>query len=509
MTLPPVVGGRMSLNLFAALVGPSGSGKGACESAARDAVVCSYDRTGQLPVVVEEFPVGSGEGIARTFRPAGLPDEEPNPRDRALFIAPEVDTLAALTERSGATLEAELRKLYSGESIGFNNAGKLTRSVVAAHSYRACLTLGVQPLRAQALLDGADGGTPQRITWLPVIDEDAPDTAPSEPEVWTVHMSDWRPGSLDIPERARRAIDDARLTRLRGRTDENALDGHALLSRLKIAAALAVLDGRTAVADDDWNLAGVVVAVSNATRRKVQAAAAEQVQRANKARALAAAERDRHVAEHKGARACDRILHWLDQGPLMRSDLRRKLKVDVRDSFDSAIAELIDRGEVFETRDGHKTVYSRTPEGHGTRGTRATSTGPEQREHGDSDGTPRGTRVPVAVVASVPVSPGRVPPLPPHNPSPDPAEVVRVPRVPVSLGQNADTADRAAVKVRQLLMRKPELTAREMRRTLSAETRPGLAAALESLAAEGVLVSREDGPKVLYRLAPSDPSPSA
>ncbi|MET8650746.1 hypothetical protein [Nocardia aurea] len=456
VTLPPVVGGRMSLNLFIALVGPSGSGKGACEAAGRDALVCSYDRTGQRPVVIEEFPLGSGEGVARTFRAAGLDEQEPNSRPAALFSAPEVDTLAALMDRSGATLEGELRKLYSGESIGFNNAGKLTRSVVAAHSYRACLICGVQPLRAKVLLDGADGGTPQRQTWLPVTDEDAPDHAPAEPAQWIVQMPQpiWQPGSLAIPQRAHDAIDAARLARLRGQTDENALDGHALLSRLKIAAALMALDGRTEVDDDDWNLAAVVMAVSNATRRQVQAAVAEQALRSNKARALATAEREEIITDRKLQRACDRILYWLAKDPLAKSNLYRKLKVDIRDYFGAAVADLIDRGLVTESDTDGKVMYTLTPQGHGTPGTHTD----KPSSDGTYTGTPRGTRVPTDEHheghVSLPVSH--------EEPSPTSADVVvslvsRVPRVndadnghitPLDAAHRAEQAHKPRVRKR-------------------------------------------------------------
>ncbi|MEV0711472.1 hypothetical protein [Nocardia aurea] len=342
------------------------------------------------PIVVEEFPLGSGEGIARTFRPAGLDEDEPNSRPSALFSAPEVDTLAALMDRSGATLEGELRKLYSGESIGFNNAGKMTRSVVAAQSYRACLIVGVQPLRAKVLLDGADGGTPQRLLWLPVTDEDAPDHAPAEPAQWVVQTPQpiWQPGSLAIPQRARDAIDSARLARLRGETDDSkALDGHALLSRLKVAAALMALDGRTAVDADDWDLAQIVMAVSNATRRQVQAAVTEQAQRSNKARALATVEREEIIAERKLQRACDRILYWLAKDSLPRSNLYRKLKVDIRDYFGAAVADLIDRGLVTESDTDGKVVYTLTPQGHGTRGTHTDKPSSDNVYAGTHDGT--------------------------------------------------------------------------------------------------------------------------
>ncbi|WP_203236518.1 helix-turn-helix transcriptional regulator [Nocardia panacis] len=497
VTLPPVVGGRMSLNLFTALVGPSGGGKGACEGSARDAVVCSYDPHGLTMVDIEEFPLGSGEGIARTFRPAGIDDQELNSRDRAIFGAPEIDTVAALFSRSGSTLEGELRKLYSGEQIGFNNARKETRTVVAGHSYRACFVVGVQPLRAQALLGGADGGTPQRFLWMPVTDPDAPDTAPTEPAQWVVRMPrpNWKPGDLVIPDEAREAIDTARLVRLRGRDGEpDALDGHALLTRVKVAAALMALDGRTEVSEEDWYLAGVVMAMSNHTRARVQAASREQVRRANHARALASAERDEVIGDRKFQRACDRILYWLDKGSLPRSELHRKLKVDIRDNFGPAIAELMERGDVVELETDGKTVYARKQghEGHDTEKPMSSSDNKCVPEgHGG------GTRDTTAVAVQGHVSLHSVPTETPVTSTE--GGVSRVSRVPGPV--HGAAVERARGKAIQLLSAHDEMSAREMRRNLSRETRPGLAAALESLATEGMIATRPEGDRTLYRLA--------
>ncbi len=72
VALPGIVGGRMSLNLFVAAVGPSGGGKGAADAAALD----GFTFTGPAAQLV---PLGSGEGIARTFRPLGTKRDEPNP----------------------------------------------------------------------------------------------------------------------------------------------------------------------------------------------------------------------------------------------------------------------------------------------------------------------------------------------------------------------------------------------------------------------------------------------
>ena len=74
-------------------------------------------------------------------------------------------------------MTAELRKLWMGQTIGQANAGKDTRRVVAAHTYRACGIFGVQPLRSGALLAAADGGMPHAWCGCP----------PSTPTLPTIH----------------------------------------------------------------------------------------------------------------------------------------------------------------------------------------------------------------------------------------------------------------------------------------------------------------------------------
>ena len=82
------------------------------------------------------------------------------------------------------------------------------------------------------------------------------------------------------------------------------LDGHRPLARLKIAAALALLDGRQAVSDEDWALAGVVLAVSDQTRAGVKAHLAATAAQANRARGRSEGER---AVEAAGAVETDRV----------------------------------------------------------------------------------------------------------------------------------------------------------------------------------------------------------
>lgn len=375
ITAPGIVGGRMSLNLFIAHVGPSGGGKGIAEAVAAEGF--------NFPPL-HTVPLGSGEGIAKTFRPNGTKPDDPNVISIAIFTAPEIDTMAAIANRTGSTLSAELRKVYSGEQLGFANAGKDTRNVVAAGSYRACLTVGVQPLRSHALLGASDGGLPQRFVWLPTSDPDAPDTPPEDPGRWKISRPSWlhavgQHQDLIVPDIATTAIRSHRLAVLREDPGVDPLDGHALLTRLKVAVALMALEGRTIVSDEDWKLAGFVMDVSNYTRRRCQRALEEHSRRSNTARALAAAERDEIISDRKLQRAKEAIARAVSRTPpgrlIPHNQLRRSLKSDVRDYFDAAISELIHENGITAVRTAHGNAYAGPP-------VDARSTPVEQAKHG-------------------------------------------------------------------------------------------------------------------------------
>lgn len=164
VVLPPTIGADASLNLFVANVGPSGSGKGITSGVSREAVVLSNE--------ADTFDVGSGEGIPHLFAEREKQEKSGKfrvvrTRSSVLFHVPEVDSLTALGNRQGATLLPQLRKAWSGEPLGFAYADANKAIPLAAHSYRLCVVLGVQPDRARPLLDDAGGGTPQRFLWLP------------------------------------------------------------------------------------------------------------------------------------------------------------------------------------------------------------------------------------------------------------------------------------------------------------------------------------------------------
>lgn len=314
VVLPPIIGGQASLNSFFALVGPSGMGKGATEAVAEDLL--------QLEAV--DFDVtspGSGEGLTRSFArySKDAPDGMEWISDRVLMTLPEVDALTALTKRMGATLVGTLRMAWSGETLGFGYADREKAVKLPKHSYRLTFVLGVQPERAGELLADGGGGTPQRFIWLPTIDPDydaGVQLATADPRPWQVQDRwDTLSGSvrprqeIEVPREAQEVVLTNHEQRMR--TGKSDLDGHALLARLKFAFGLAVLDSRTSITVEDWDIAGAVMEVSNLTRAWVQQVLEdEQHQQAAKVGRLRATTADAEEAG-RGEAAAGRVLRKL------------------------------------------------------------------------------------------------------------------------------------------------------------------------------------------------------
>jgi hypothetical protein len=156
-----------------------------------------------------------------------------------------------------------------------------------------------------------------------------------------------------VPDEVRAAIDAQRLAVLRGDCDVDPLDGHAMLTRLKIAAALMILGGRAVVTADDWELAGKVMRCSQRTRERVEEVLAERRRKINRAKARDTADRNEVVADSRLQRAADTIIRRLErEQPLQRAVLRRALRSDQRAEFDAAVAQLMAQGLVVTGDDG-------------------------------------------------------------------------------------------------------------------------------------------------------------
>jgi len=377
-------GGEGSLNLFVALVGRSSQGKGGAENVARDFLSIDPE-----PVTVT---VGSGEGIPKMFAFKRMTKEGPeqvNERNTVIFSTAEVDTLTALQERNGSTLIQQLRSAWSGERLGFAYADPAKFVNIERHRYRLSLVVGVQPLRAGRLMEDADGGTPQRFLWFPTAEPESPELIPTEPASWSLTPWASREGPkgkgsariigeattgvalledpvtreeltvLTIPEEARQFMIDHRKKNLRDKNGSGvALDGHASLARLKVAAALMTLDGRCAeITGEDWTLAGVIQEVSNRERAYVEQVLADKSARDNVTRGRSRGIQDVAAEDVRDTGAVQRVaknickhLEKEEDNELGAGKIKNKIKFKDRDHFEEAVAHLVAAGIVEELK---------------------------------------------------------------------------------------------------------------------------------------------------------------
>lgn len=401
VVLPPITGGNASLNLFVALVGTSGDGKGAATAAARDL-------TRHLQPV-PRAAVGSGEGITKTFGERGKKPMDPTVMltDRVVASVAEIDTLTALGKRQASTLLPQLRKVWVGEDLSYGYADRTKAPVVPDHSYRMALTVGVQPLKADGLLEDADGGTPQRFVWLHTLDRSMPARRPDEPEPLALgHIERRWPmdpfvlsavagtsGSADEDEAGEQAttdgrrilkspttfevlkvapevweaVDANRVAKHHGAATDTSLDGHAALARLKVAAALSLLlGGQGDVTGELWELSGVVIRKSTATRTAVERALSSAAAKAHEAAAQrnAAAEvRKVEAVEGRKLQQTRRRLHTILDKPENRTGglPLGKLKVEAgsayRDNLQEVLDYLLEVGELEEVPGGKAPRY--------------------------------------------------------------------------------------------------------------------------------------------------------
>lgn len=292
LRLPGLTGTEVTLSYYAAITGASGDGKSSSDGVALDLVP---ERDG----LIDHIPLGSGEGLAELFFEHV---KEEGPDDKTVVVKRQVhhnayiwvdegETLTEIGGRRGATIMQALRTAWVGGVLGQANATKETHRVVPRLSYVVGMGMAIPSSRAGALFDDAAGGTPQRFAWAESGDPSIPDEKPP----WPGEL-DWQPPpristgeTVQLASEVEAEVDERILARARRELIPGPLDGHRDLIRLKIAALLAILDGRKDLSCDDWDLAGTVVETSIQVRDGVLGIVAAEGARRE------AAARDRHA----------------------------------------------------------------------------------------------------------------------------------------------------------------------------------------------------------------------
>lgn len=387
------IGTPASLNLFAAIVGPSGAGKSSGLSVSRELV-----KAERPP---EEFPLGSGEGIAEAYMGEAevgtgqmkadgsekLQKVRKQVRHNVLFHSDEGQSLTKLIERSGSTVGETLRSAWSGEGIGQKNGRAETTRTVPARSYAAGLVIGFQPSTALPLLADVDAGTPQRFLYCWAIDPTIPGrqqrvpwpgelSSPFPPDVPTdlpapgAIVAAPTPRDIEPITFAEEILDELYETEHAKNTGALPAD-HPLrdkyrsqhpVMRVKIASLLALLESRRRVDRSDWDLAQVLIDTSDRVRAYLQAladaAAREEARRADEAHARRAVMAHAAVGQHeldraslavsRLAAAVTRKVHAAGESGLMRSAARKTVASSSRPLFGDAVALAVEMAWVVE-----------------------------------------------------------------------------------------------------------------------------------------------------------------
>lgn len=343
-----------SLNMGVVLVGRSGAGKGVTDKLSR--VV--------WPADIHEEGLGSGQGIAELFK------EQKNPEDRitrALITVSEIDHLAALNAGQGNNTRAALKAALTGDRLGSKGASLATTRAVPADSYRMCLSISAQFGHTGVLMDDVSGGTPQRLAWAPVTDPQMPDEpGPIPDRVLNTAVPPWaQTGPQTLmqyePPEIREYINAGLLAN--GRGIGEAIDGHRTLTRLKIAAALAILNHRLVISAIDWELSEAIMAKSDDTRNAVLEYDRQAARARVRDRAIGRAVLDEMIDDRHEKTVRSRILRLLTTGPKSRSDLRRAMgKQHYREAFDAVLPHLEKVSQVVTIPGDKAPHYALNPE---------------------------------------------------------------------------------------------------------------------------------------------------
>lgn len=363
----------LPLNMYAGLVSTSGEGKSSATAAATRMLSITYpDVLAVGAIAPEEVPrthnLGTGQGVAEmymgTVREIDPETSKPGPplrcqvRHKVMFDVDEAGEMLAGMQLRGSTLSSVLRSAWSGNMRGQANASKETYREVT--DFTIGIVAGFQrEVLARLLTDvERENGTPQRFLFGPVRDPFVPDIEDTPADPGPLRVGPLPIGQVDVCPQLRRAIKEESLKRRRGELGLTQLESQRPAMLARVAALLAILDGRTVVESDDWTLARALFGCSLAVQREAEAWAHEleaEKSEAKNARAVSLAVATAAAVDGRTVtvdRYQARILGYLPAAGVAvawggRNGLRKnKFKGAERDLADAALTALVNAGQV-------------------------------------------------------------------------------------------------------------------------------------------------------------------
>ena len=292
--------GTQALNSLVGISGPTGAGKTISQRLLEDHFVFPDNDPARPFLKSWEglIPPGSGESMPDRyvyFDPLKEEEEEEesgevpakdrlsnalvwhHPNHAAVFFFDEVGMLASRSSRQGSTLVDYMKEGWSGSEFGRTLAsGKGV--ILPRESYRFACVINTQPKRAGILFseEAVAGGLQGRFLWFDVTADINRDLISREPvEKFPIPAIDW--AGVDCIQ-ALDVMDNAHIQH-----HWDALDGlisetesHILLTQAKVAVALAVLDGRFELNQEDWDLSQLVIEHTVKTRTVIEQALVQE-----------------------------------------------------------------------------------------------------------------------------------------------------------------------------------------------------------------------------------------
>lgn len=371
-----------SLNMYVGLVGESGSGKDTARDAAREWL---GEAAGDDRLLQRE--IGTGQGIVGAYVTRERDPENDSRfisrrvRESVMVTISEIDQITAHARQQASTLVPTLRSAWMAQLLGGLYKDVTKDLSVSPHTYRLCMVVGIQPKKARPLIEDTSGGLPQRFLWMPAIDPTLPEDEDEDPELpdpwgwkpphklrgpddpFTVDGAGDDGGPVDnevlvaMCDSAMRVLRKERRARARGEMIGDDLATHDNLGRVKVAAALALLEERTEVSEEDWDLAGVVMKVSCSVRSQVVYGLNDEERKRREKERTEAVETEKALEKVRDAtsieNAARRIAAVLTRNPgewQSANPVKKKLSTKSRDCFAEAVDLLVEARRV-ETRE--------------------------------------------------------------------------------------------------------------------------------------------------------------
>jgi hypothetical protein len=350
--------GDSPLNFLVAFTGPTGTGKSLTLQVVDDFVIfsdspASKGGDGSWKGITEP---GSGEAIPDHYKEWIIDEGDSkkpkkfawkNENHSAMFAFDEIGMLESRSAREGSTIIEYAKQGWSGSVLGRVLAsGKGT--MLEAKTYRFTMFINIQPARSGILFtDSAiSGGLPSRFLFFSTQDPNGKKEFDSNlADPIRLPFVNWvGVKTIDALPSMEEAHREESFRSIDGGIDE--LDSHLLLTRARVAVALAVMEGRSELIEQDWELSKFVIEHSKKTRAEIFDVLRGQAGKEIARQGRAAGTRSAIAAEVEDER---RIKHVISRIKILREQgvpetgengLKKKLRNDQRKYFNEAIARI-------------------------------------------------------------------------------------------------------------------------------------------------------------------------